>query len=56
MTVAFPKRRVGGGAYRWYAFSNYHRAESRHCGTTSDVAVVCSDRVPDRGMVRHMTR
>jgi hypothetical protein len=57
VTIAFPKRYVGGGAYRWYAESTFHRENSRHCGPVSDVAVVCRDRVPNRrGMVRHRTR
>jgi hypothetical protein len=56
VTAAFPKRIVGGGTYRWYADTSYHREDSRHCGTASDAVGICSDRIPNRGLVGHRTR
>jgi hypothetical protein len=56
VSIALRKGDLGGKTYRWHAFTSYHRDDSRRCGTTSDVVVVCSDRVPNHGAALHRTR
>lgn len=53
VAIALPKRNLGGGDYRWYAATAFHRDGSKACGTSGDAVAICGDRVPNKGFVHH---
>lgn len=40
-------------SYRWYSGSFFHADNKGACGIPSDVAKICTDRFPERGLATH---
>lgn len=55
LRMEFPKALLptGTDSYKWFATSVFSEPSHPDCGTQGDVAVLCFDRLPNRGRITH---
>jgi hypothetical protein len=55
LKTEFPRSLLGKGvkAYRYFVQSDFHEDGHPDCGVSGSAVVVCRDRAPDSGSIRH---